>query len=54
MLGVGRLGIATALVWDQVGYDVLGVDVFPSYVDMINKRTLKVGPLPPIPLLARC
>jgi UDPglucose 6-dehydrogenase len=39
--GVGRLGVCTALVWDQVGYDVLGVDVFPSYVEMINKRTLK-------------
>lgn len=41
IIGVGRLGLCTALVWDQVGYDVLGVDVFPSYVDKINKRTLK-------------
>merc|ERR1711991_95967 len=41
IIGVGRLGIATALVMDQADYDVLGVDVFPSYVDMINKRTLK-------------
>lgn len=41
IIGVGRLGICTALVWDQVGYDVLGVDVVQAYVDNINKRTVK-------------
>mmetsp|Transcript_211 Transcript_211/g.427 ORF Transcript_211/g.427 Transcript_211/m.427 type:complete len:396 (-) Transcript_211:1120-2307(-) len=41
IFGVGRLGLVVALCLDQVGYDVLGIDVFPAYVDAINKKTLK-------------
>eukprot|EP00741_Cyanophora_paradoxa_P012487 tig00020610_g12066.t1 len=41
VIGVGRLGICVALSLDRAGYEVLGVDVFPSYVDAINKKTLR-------------
>lgn len=41
IIGVGRLGICTALVLEEAGYDVVGVDIFPSYVDAINNKVLK-------------
>jgi len=28
-----------ALVMERAGYNVMGVDIFPAYVDQINKRT---------------
>lgn len=34
--GVGRLGLCTALVWDSVGFDVLGVDVAQPYVEKVR------------------
>ncbi|EKX42049.1 hypothetical protein GUITHDRAFT_41068, partial [Guillardia theta CCMP2712] len=39
-LGVGRLGICTALCLEKAGYHVLGVDVNSAYIDKINKKTL--------------
>eukprot|EP00762_Andalucia_godoyi_P008691 ANDGO_00460.mRNA.1 UDP-glucose 6-dehydrogenase AglM len=39
VFGIGRLGICLALVLEKAGYDVLGVDVFPGYVDSLNKKT---------------
>lgn len=41
LIGVGRLGICMALCLERKGYNVLGVDVFPSYVDQINAKTLQ-------------
>lgn len=41
IVGIGRLGLCTALVLDRNGYNVVGVDVFPTYVDRVNNRTLK-------------
>jgi nucleotide sugar dehydrogenase len=41
LIGVGRLGLCMALVAERAGYDVLGVDVLPQYVDAINNRSLK-------------
>lgn len=41
IIGVGRLGICTALVLERSGYNVLGVDIFPDYVNAINNKTLK-------------
>lgn len=41
IVGIGRLGLCTALVLDRNGYNVVGVDVFPTYVDRVNDRTLK-------------
>lgn len=40
LVGLGRLGLCQALLLDSAGYDVLGCDVFPAYVDSINQRTL--------------
>jgi len=41
IIGIGRLGICAALVWEKKGYHVMGVDLFPGYVDQINRRTLE-------------
>lgn len=38
VLGIGRLGICTALCMEQAGYNVLGVDVSQSYIDQINSK----------------
>lgn len=43
VIGVGRLGLCWALNLERVGYDVLGVDIFPDYVDALNNKTLKSG-----------
>jgi UDPglucose 6-dehydrogenase len=40
IIGVGRLGICVGLCLEHAGYNVLGVDVFPDYVDKINNKTL--------------
>jgi UDPglucose 6-dehydrogenase len=40
IIGVGRLGICVALCLEKVGYNVLGVDVIPDYVNQINNKTL--------------
>ena len=41
IVGLGRLGLCQALTLERVGYDVLGCDVFPAYVDSINNKTLQ-------------
>jgi len=41
IVGVGRLGLCTALCFERGGWDVLGVDVFPGYVEALNKKTLQ-------------
>ena len=40
-IGLGRLGLCTALKFEQAGWDILGIDVFPDYVESINNKTLK-------------
>ena len=40
-IGLGRLGLCTALKFEQAGWDVCGSDVFPSYVESINAKTLR-------------
>lgn len=40
VIGVGRLGICSALIFEKAGYEVLGVDVFPTYVEQINSKKL--------------
>lgn len=40
VIGVGRLGLCTALCLEQAGYNVLGVDVSPDYVAKLNNKTL--------------
>jgi len=38
VIGVGRLGLSFALCLEKAGYDVLGVDVLPEYVDQLNDK----------------
>ena len=40
-VGLGRLGLCTALKIEKTGWDILGVDVFPNYVKSINDKNLK-------------
>lgn len=41
VLGAGRLGLCFALCAEAAGHPVTSVDVFPSYVDAINAKTLR-------------
>ncbi|HJM68766.1 MAG TPA: nucleotide sugar dehydrogenase [Candidatus Babeliales bacterium] len=41
VIGIGRLGICSALCFERAGYKVLGMDVMPAYVKQINNKTLK-------------
>lgn len=47
IIGVGRLGICVGLCLEKVGYNVLGVDVFPEYVEKINNKSL-ISPEPQV------
>ena len=40
-IGIGRLGLCSALVFEKVGFDVIGVDINQSYVDMLNNKQYK-------------
>ena len=40
VIGIGKLGIGFALLLERAGYNILGVDVFPQYVDQINNKTI--------------
>lgn len=39
LIGIGRLGICSALVFEKHGYNVLGVDISEEYVRSINDKT---------------
>ena len=41
VVGIGRLGLGLALLIEKGGYNVCGVDIFPKYVDAINKKNYK-------------
>jgi nucleotide sugar dehydrogenase len=41
VIGVGRLGLPMALVYEKAGFDVIGVDVSNDYVKALNNRSLK-------------
>jgi nucleotide sugar dehydrogenase len=45
IIGVGKLGLCLGLNLEKVGYNVLGVDVFESYVNSLNNKTF-VSPEP--------
>jgi nucleotide sugar dehydrogenase len=38
IIGIGKLGICSALCFEKKGYDVLGLDIFQNYVDNINNK----------------
>lgn len=39
VIGVGRLGICCALIFEKHGFDVLGCDISPAYVKSLNDKT---------------
>ena len=41
VLGIGRLGLGLALLMENVGYNILGVDINREYIDKLNNKTLK-------------
>jgi nucleoside-diphosphate-sugar epimerase len=43
VIGIGRLGLCWALVMERAGYDVLGVDIFPGYVDALNAKSFSTN-----------
>lgn len=47
VIGVGRLGLSLALCLEKAGYNVLGVDVSPSYVELLNMKSL-ISPEPEV------
>jgi UDPglucose 6-dehydrogenase len=40
VIGVGRLGLGFALLLENIGYDVVGIDVSEEYVKKLNSKTL--------------
>ena len=40
VIGVGTLGLGFALLLERAGYNVLGVDIFPEYVEKLNTKTI--------------
>lgn len=41
VIGVGKLGLCFSLNLERQGYDIIGIDVHPDYVDLLNSKTLK-------------
>ena len=39
VIGIGRLGLCTALFFEKAGFNVMGVDINPTYVNALNKKT---------------
>ena len=39
IIGIGKLGLCVALHFEKAGYNVLGVDINPSYVASLNDKT---------------
>jgi UDPglucose 6-dehydrogenase len=40
VVGIGKLGLCFSLTLEKAGYDVVGVDVNQSYVDLVNSKKL--------------
>ena len=41
VIGVGRLGLGLALLIEKAGFNVCGVDIFPSYVKLLNDKKFR-------------
>jgi nucleotide sugar dehydrogenase len=41
LIGVGRLGLCSALIFEKAGYEVCGVDVHEDYVKQLNEKTFE-------------
>jgi len=40
VIGIGKLGLCLALNLEKAGFEIIGIDKDPSYVDLINKKNL--------------
>ena len=54
VIGAGRLGLCWALAVEAAGYTIKAVDVFPTYIDAINKRTLRSTEPRVMEMLSKC
>lgn len=41
VIGIGRLGLCTALSFEKAGYNVLGLDINQNYVESLNNKSFK-------------
>lgn len=41
VIGIGKLGLGFALLLENSGYNVLGIDIFHNYVESLNNKTYK-------------
>lgn len=41
VIGIGKLGLGFALLLEKSGYNVVGVDIFPDYVQKINEKSIQ-------------
>ncbi len=41
VIGIGRLGLCSALIFEKSGYNVLGVDISQDYVNKLNQKNFK-------------
>ncbi len=39
IIGIGKLGLCTALCFEKAGYDVLGIDINEAYIASLNNKT---------------
>jgi nucleotide sugar dehydrogenase len=41
VIGIGKLGLGFALLLEKSGYNVVGVDIFPEYVQKLNQKNIR-------------
>ncbi len=41
VIGIGKLGLCTALCFEKVGYNVLGIDLNQTYITKLNNKTFR-------------
>jgi UDPglucose 6-dehydrogenase len=41
VIGIGKLGLGFSLLLENSGYNVMGIDIFPEYVNKVNNKTMK-------------
>jgi len=41
VIGIGKLGLGFAFLLERAGYNILGVDIFPEYVQKINDKSIQ-------------
>ena len=39
VIGIGKLGLCFALALEKQGYEVVGVDINPEYIDKLNDKS---------------